>query len=283
MKEIKLTIALVFSLLLLAGCETLVELDLPDHKPRIVVNAVFNPDSLFTVDLSSSQSVFTDHTYTPITDATIKVYKDGQYLFAVEHKGKGIYKADRKPEALKHYELQVSAPGHASIKAASYVPAAPSVRDLKATRVPATNNQSAGIQLSFVLEDEPGQENYYYIQAYAPDINPFNNQAYNRAIRIEFNKPIKYEFNMENRWFFSDKLFNGQKIPLDLFLETNQREMRHVQIAHITKKYYDYVRTLEKQSYSDNFGVMPMPVANNIEQGLGLFAGYNSVTVKILP
>lgn len=283
MREMKLIIALVSSLLLLAGCETLVELDLPDHKPRIVVNAVFNPDSLFTVDLSSSQSVFTDQPYKPITDATVQVYQGEQHLFNVAHKGAGVYKADQKPETLQHYTLRVSAPGHAPVKAASYAPAAPVLRNLKATRVSATHDQPAGIQLSLVLEDEPGKENYYYIQAYAPDTDPSTGKAYNRALSIQFNTTIKPEFAMENRWFFSDKLFNGQKLPLELLLESNQQEMRHVQVAHITKEYYDYVRTLEKQSYRDNFGITPIPVSNNIRGGMGLFAGYNSVVIKILP
>jgi hypothetical protein len=283
MKEIKLILALVFGLFLLAGCETVVELDLPDHAPKLVVNAVFNPDSLFTVDLSSSQSVFSDSAHRPVTDATVQVYQGGQHVFDVAHKGAGIYQADRKPETLQHYTLRVSAPGHAAVKAASHVPAAPLLRDLKAARVPATADRDAGIRLSFVLDDTPGQDNYYYIQAYTPDTDHINGGAYNRALSIQFNTTIKPEFAMENRWFFSDKLFNGQKLPLELLLESSQREVRHVQIAHITKEYYDYVRTLEKQAYRDNFGIIPIPVANNIEQGMGLFAGYNSVTIKIAP
>jgi hypothetical protein len=283
MREIKLILALLFGLFMLTGCETVVELDLPDHTPKLVVNSVFNPDSLFTVDLSSSQSVFSDSAYGPVTDATVQVYQGGQHLFDLAHKGAGIYKADQKPETLQHYTLRISAPGHAPVKAASYVPAAPLLRDLKTARVPATADRDAGIRLSFVLDDTPGQDNYYYIQAYTPDTDHINGGAYNRALSIQFNTTIKPEFAMENRWFFSDKLFNGQKLPLELLLESNQREVRHVQIAHITKEYYDYVRTLEKQSYRDNFGILLIPVANNIEQGMGLFAGYNSVTVKILP
>lgn len=282
MREIKFNI-LLLSLLLLAGCETVVELDLPDHDPKLVVNSVFNPDSLFTVDLSSSQSVFTDNPYVPVTDATVQVYQGGQLLFDFQHKGDGLYQADTKPEALQHYELRVSAPSHTPVKAESHVPAAALLRDLKASRVPATNVRDAGILLSFTFGDDPNRENYYYVQAFTPAISPIDGEAYNRAISIQFINPIKDEFNMENRWFFSDKLFNGQQLPLELFLESSQPEERHVQVAHITKEYYDYVRTLSKQSYRDNFGVTPIPVSSNIRGGMGLFAGYNSVTVKILP
>lgn len=283
MSAIKYKLGLLFSLLLLLwSCETVIELELPEYEPKLVLNSVINPDSLFTVDVSASQSALADGEYQQLTDATVQVYQAGQLLFELQHTGNGVYKADRKPQALQHYELRVSAPGFPSAVANTHITAMPAVKNVQASRAaPAFEQQR--VNMSFELDDVPGQENFYYIEAFTPDTSYYDGTPYKEPVSIKFTAPIEDEFGMETRYFFSDKLFDGQALHLELNLDNNPSKTTYVRVAHITKEYYQYVRVLDKQSYRDNFSEIQEPVPNNIQNGMGLFAGYNAVTLAVKP
>ena len=285
MKRIKYTLVLLCSLpFWLGSCETVVELDLPPHAPKLVLNAVINPDSLFTVDLSASQSAFSNEPYAPVDNATVGVFSGGNHLFDLRHKANGIYQAPIKPQARQQYEVRARAPGYPSVSATGYVPVAPTIHSVQ-TASPATiSGWGPGVQVTFTLEDAAEQVDFYYIQVYTPDTSHFdNNKPYNRALSFTFMAPIEEEFTMEARNFFSDKLFNGQSLNLKLYLEYNPNKTFYVRVAHISEEYYQYVRMLEKQYNPDLFLTPQIPVSNNIRNGMGLFAGYNAITLTIKP
>jgi hypothetical protein len=257
--------------------------ELPEHEPRLVINAVFNPDSLFTVEVSSSQSVFSNDAFTPVEDAIVSLYGAEKHLLDLQHVGGGIYQADQKPQSRQHYELKVSAPGYPDANAASYVPAEPQISNVMAEVGPVHYDwQGATVNASFALEDPAEQENFYYLRVFSPDTT-FDEIPYEKYIHIISSNPIEFEFSMETRLFFSDKLFNGQALPLKLNLENSPDHITYVQVAHITKAYYQYVRTLKKQSYNDAINLTPVAVSNNIRGGMGLFAGCNIRTLLIKP
>ena len=278
MKRIK-TLFYCLSALLLGSCQTVVEVDFPEHEPKLVINAVFNPDSLFTVDVSASQSAFSNNEHAPVENATVSLYQGGKHLFDLMYVGNGIYQADQKPEALLQYELSVQAAGFPDASAVSQVPAAPVLYNVQASEAPPYDDwQGASLSASFILKDEPGQENFYYLQVFEPDTSR-DGEPYNRYIHLHSASPIDMEFSMETRLFFSDKLFNGEELPLKLNLENHPNRVTHVQVAQITKEYYQYVQTLKKQSYADDINITPVSVTNNILNGMGLFAAYNSRTL----
>ena len=285
MKKIKNPLYSVFvGLFLLWSCQTEMEVEWPEHEPSLVINAVFNPDSLFTVDVSANKAVFSvEEGYLAVENARVSLYGAGQHLFDLPHTGNGIYKADQKPEALQHYELRVSAPGFPEASAVSYVPAKAHIYNVKVERGPALyEGGDPSINASFTLDDDAEQENFYYLQLYTPARSQ-NGIAYLRPLLVKILSPIEHEFSMDSRLFFSDKLFNGQALPLVLNFENNPNATTYVQVAHITKEYYHYVRTLKKHFYGDDINLNPKPVTNNILNGMGLFAGCNVTTLMIKP
>ncbi|WP_299758643.1 DUF4249 domain-containing protein [uncultured Pontibacter sp.] len=283
MKKIKYTLPLLCLFFILTSCETVVEVDLPTHEPKLVVNAVINPDSILTVDVSASQSALSNQPHGQVENATVQVYHAGQLLYTLPHTGNGKYKADQKPQVQQHYELKVEAPGLPKASATTYIPAAPLIRNLIATPVASTAWSGTTVSATFTLTDAPGQENFYYIQAYTPDTSYLDAKPFKRSVSLELAEPFEYEFTMEDRYFFSDKLFEGKAVTLRLHLENSLEQTTYIRIAQITRAYYDYVRTLDKQSYRDNFATPPGPVFNNIAGGLGLFAGYNATVLAVKP
>jgi len=283
MKKITYCLPLLCLLVILNGCEKVVELELPAHKPSLVLNAVIDPDSLFVVDVSSSRSPFSNAAYEQVHNATVQVYQAGQPLYTLQHLGNGKYGTDQKPQALQHYELKVEASGFPSASATTHIPTAPHVSNLKATTVARTEWEGPTVHVTFTLSDTPGQENFYYIQVFTPDTSYLDGQPYKKSVGMKIAAPFEEEFTMEDRYFFSDKLFEGKAVTLRLHLENSPERTTYVRVAHITREYYEYVRTLDKQSYRDNFATLPGPVANNIVGGLGLFGACHAVTLPVKP
>lgn len=274
---------LVCPLLLFWGCQTVVETDLPEHEPKLVVNAVFNTDSLFTVEVSASKSAFSNEEHAPVEGAVVGLWQAEKYLFDLQHTGRGIYKADQKPETGQHYMLKVSAPGFPEAGAAAYMPAEPLISDVRAGKGPVHYDwQGPTVNASFILEDPAEQENFYYMKVYTPD-SSYDKIPFNKYVMVISSSPIEEEFSMGTRYFFSDRLFNGQALQLSLNLDNHPQNTTYIQVAHITREYYQYVRTLEKQSYNDRLNLSPVTVTNNIVNGIGLFAGVTVKTIKIKP
>lgn len=284
MKKTKFLLYLLWCpIFLLWSCETVVEVELPEHEPKLVINAVLNPDSLFSVAVSASRSAFSNDEHLQVENAIVSLYGAGKHLFDLRHLGRGIYQADQKPEALQYYEVKVSAPGYPDASAASYVPAEPIIFNVKAETGPVHEDwQGATVNASFTLQDPAEQENFYYLRVFSPDTT-FDEIPYERYVSILSSTPIEMEFSMETRLFFSDKLFNGQALQLGLNIENSPDNVTYVQVAHITKEYYQYVRSLKKQSYNDAINLTPVQVSNNIRNGMGLFAGCTVHSMMIKP
>ncbi len=259
--------------LALSGCTKIVELDLPEVPPQLVVNCVLNPDSLVRVSVSSSQSVYTNGAYPPVENATVQLYRDGQYLLDIPYQGRGRYQAPIRPQAAHTYELRLSAPLFPAVTATTRVLGAPALSDTQAKSAPPRLGQTLPtLDVSFVLADPADQDNYYYLRAFTNEPNRLApGTTYRRAVSIDFVGPVKEEFSMEVRSFFSDKLFNGQALRVQLNLDTPSNQPVFLQVAQVPRSYYDYVRSLDKQSYRDNVFGQPVVVANNIIGGLGLF------------
>lgn len=276
------TLLLLCLPLLLWGCTDIVELDLPEQEPLLVVNSLFTPDSAWSVDVSASQNALSNAPYEQVQHATVAVYQDSEFLFNMDYAGDGKYvAADVQPQALEHYTLKVTAPGFPAIEATGFAPALPATSALKVTRAAAPKDPNAPeAVVTFSLDDAPNAQNYYFISAYFPD-TAYTGEAYKSYINLDVQAPFGEEFTMGALYFFSDKLIDGKTTTLRLHYELPQEGTPlYLNIAQVSPDYYHYARTLAKHSV-DNFLTTPGPVHNNIQNGLGIFAGYNTTTYLI--
>lgn len=91
-----------------------------------------------------------------------------------------------------------------------------------------------------------------------------------------------------NGYLFNDESFNGQSksIRLELFNFYEEQEITRYLIAelmHISKDYYNYFTSIQKQNISQNdIFAEPTQLYTNIEGGLGIFAGASINTNYIL-
>lgn len=276
------------SCILLTSCETITEIDLPEEKPQLVVNAVFNADSLVKVDLSQSKSVNSStSSFNAVENASIEVFKNTASLGFLNYKGKGQYFSKlplpNEPGAI--YSLKARASGFETAEAAEVMPAEPLIRDLRLVPNSQNNSTYKSYKGSFELHDTP-DENYYFLRVWLVDQNNSKSSIY-----IGLNNTLgQFEPNgMISRgvYLFDDKSFNGKSVTLNIDMaqgfygNTNNKYRIMIELVNTGKSYFTYEYDVHKQSNGSSvFNPEKSPIYNNIKNGLGIFAPYNSATLE---
>ncbi len=273
--------SLACCMLVLSACTKKIDLDFPPHESMLVLNGIFNPDSLFSVELSSNRSIASNENFVPVQNAAVELYQDGIYLSKLQHSAKGVYKAPIKPERLKRYEIRVKAAGFPDIASRSFVPEQPLVREVKGSVFRDPNDPSPGLNVSLVLEDPPGEENFYSIRAYTFD-KYYTGTIFIRELLVSFDSPIEEDFSRGYNKYFSDKLFPGKALNLKIYLANTGLQNTFLRIAQVSPEYYTYGKTYQAHHRTD-ININQSPVSNNIENGRGVFAGYNAITIAVKP
>ena len=281
----KTSIILFFSLMFaLTSCETITEIDLPEEEPQLVVNAVFNADSLVKVDLSESKPVnSSSNRFTAVENASIEVFKNSASLGFLKYQGKGQYFSEAPfpnvPGA--EYSLKVRASGFDDAEAAEILPADPVIGNLNLKQLYQNGSSYQSCKGSLTLNDAP-EENYYLLRAWLIDKNNSKSLVY-ISLRNTLGQFEPNGMMSRGVYLFDDKSFNGKTLTLDIettqgfYVSENEKPKILIELANTGKSYYNYQYDVNKQSNSDPvFSPEKSPVSNNIKNGLGIFAPYNS-------
>lgn len=308
MKKSYLNILLV-SLLLFCSCNQVVKIDVPRSENKLVVNSIFNPDSVISLTLSHSEFILENGEFEKIEGATaLLLNKEGVKLDKMSYAGNGIYKSDIKPIPGKTYRIKVSQEGYKTVTSQNKVPAEPA-RIVKVKVNKKRNNtnddmpfRDYDITLTVWLDDPKGSDFYeIYFFDKATIIRPsvsdtFVNKRYHF---LRSNEAVFHEFNAQNPeptqgrfLIFDDDLFNESTIKLRFDATTKVTECPPVvcnvthdftlYIRKTSEAYYRYNKTVAKQDeQEENPFAEPVFVYDNIKNGLGIFAGFNVSTYHI--
>ena len=277
----------------LSACEQVIEPDLPEHTPRLVVHAFFTPGSAWTARVGRSAGILESQPVGEWTvdDATVELLEGDRVVEELRFLDQSkVYVLDENPlEAGRSYSLRVSAPGFATIQATDTIPLP--VAASAETHVVAT--RSAGEDsLELEIQDPPGETNYYQISVH----------NYDGPVRREWSfstrNPSIMGASDSEGWhgtapFFKDTLFDGQTHEIEL-TEVIQRvfpsepstvsayrNKLFVQVLHISEACYEYLKTaLLHDETRENPFAEPLNVYGNVENGYGVFAGYSSRTFE---
>ena len=296
-------------LIALTACEQVIRPDLPEHTPRLVLQAFFTADSTWTAYVGRSVGIL--ETLPPseqaVAGATVELLEGDRVVGELRFLDRSeVYVLDDNPlEAGRSYSLRVSAPGFATIRATDTIPgpvAASADTHVAGTRSAredslARNRFPYSIQVE--IQDPPGETNYYQISVH----------YYDGPVRREFSFSTRDPSIMgasdseespfeEEGWhgsapFFKDTLFDGQTHEIEL-TEVYQRgfpsqpstvsayrNKLFVQVLHISEDYYEYHKTaLLHEETRENPFAEPLGVHGNVENGYGIFAGYSSRTFE---
>lgn len=265
----------------LSSCETIVEIDLPEEPPQLVVNSIFNADSALTVNLSKSHSVNKNSpVFEDIENAVVEVYKNKVQLAKLNYLGKGNYRSASplNGEPYAEYSLKVNAPGFKTAEASDILPGKPVIVSSRFDLEPESNNVERRYKGTLILDDNI--ENNFYELRIVDHIDRWE-------LAYELDNKLN-QFNISNTalrtvQLFDDKSFNGKKITLEfsfLFYNiNNQAYTISITLKNISQSYYDYQYSASRYFKSDPLLSPVQPVKNNIINGSGVFGTYNAAVI----
>lgn len=267
-------LGLIF-LILLLGCESILEIRLDHEDPQIVVIGLFTKNEPWQVLVQRTVGVQEDLTQTPrIEDAVVTIEGSDGSMVELTHKGGGFYYADTSlPRVGIMYTLKVKAEGYRSVEANDQVPRLVRVQDVKHI----TDRERTEISLF----DEPRIENYYAISflddnLYWSYFRVLNPELYDQMKRFSIQDPFStYIDQPEVRHaLIHDKPFDGRQFILSLSRSYDDHPTTYVR--SISRSYYDYYlsKIVQENTRGANFSE-PAPLRSNVFGGQGVFAGYN--------
>ncbi|HSI91237.1 MAG TPA: DUF4249 domain-containing protein [Adhaeribacter sp.] len=289
----------------LASCEMIVDVDLPPHQPKLVVNCLLTPDSLVTVRVYQSLGPLDRQDVSEIRNATVILLEDGVEVanlpFISGNQANYYQSPVLKPQPLKNYTLIVKAPGFPDAQGSCMIPG-------KVPILNATIRDSAGLdeggsyysRLVVTFQDPAQTKNYYnlsgqYLYSYSPaPWDPNAPRVYNYYPIYFFSNLKDVEEGGDNGMLLKDDLFNGRQYDLTLNFyppyggggsSPAQQDTFRIAFKNASSEYYEYYRKLQPHLYNqggDIFSGEPVVMPNNIQGGYGIFAGYSQDTLLVV-
>jgi len=301
---------LILVLTIAGGCDfqRTVEIDGPDHSPKLVVNSEIRPGQPWRVDVSKSIGAFQsgepeDSTST-VSDATVTVYQNDQRQGTLSLDSRRQYSTQRfTPKRGTEYTVRVTAPDLGTVEATDRVPHMPPAQ-LGAQEIEGRDtNFDRALQLT--INDPADTTNYYHIalqqNGYYRDstsidttgVSDVRFQTRDRSIINEMSG--EFELGEQNSYqgreaTFRDPLFNGtqQRIELRVFDRvyfSNRDEARIEYVLYlsaVSKDLYQFLRTRRlHDGTEENPFAEPVEVHSNVEGGYGIVGARVVDTLRV--
>ena len=280
---------LLFSIvaLLYNGCQKVISIDTGEIKPRLVLNALIEPDSTFKIELSQSRSLMDSlQSIALITSSTVKVYEDGVLKKTLGYGKEGVYNASFKPKQTSTYRITVDNTEFGHIEATTNIPDQPTLVSAVPTTELTPGSSPRFYKYKLVIRDSGLHRDYYYIRAfliqrgYAPGNTAGNITAYN--IYSDDRVVLNDDYSLKGV-LFDDGAFNGYDYELIVYspYKVSFANPLWFELSSISKEYYNYLSSVITQNNAgDNPFAEPVIIKSNVLNGTGVFGARNSVYLK---
>jgi len=276
------------------------------HPPKLVVNSLFTPDSVFTLYVAQTRS-FNDQlqsdTILWVNDAVCSLYVDGSFLEVLQNTGEGRYVSPSayRPQAGHQYGIAIWHKTLGKAEAQSSVPQLPHLLEFK--------KQDTAVYLPDLLDfDIPdgspsklGRIDLSYSKGGSDYLQIISRQTYagywiygcwnchqdslivaqrlvplylpqqqENIFTYNFTILVDCKDTVEHLSLFSDEYF----LPYSDYLFKNIS----LELRGLSKEMFAYYKSLTRISESTVMGnYEPVTYYSNVEGGYGIFAGYSSV------
>lgn len=290
-----------------ATCERPVELDLDLPDPRLVIVSNFTLGEKVKVRVSKSQNILDESPSEYLANASVGLYQGDKLI---EELMLIIEPAERippyyvtptfEPEPAITYTIKVAAAGFEPVIAHSFIPAPVDIGDFSVSEVvegPGHTNFSKSYSYEVFLSfEDPGDEvNYYHLNFYQEVINYENTEAGDTVIISKRLEPVTFE-NINGSDFvesvfgggilFEDNPFSeGLSFSFSIMISPEFQYLGKVfaELRTVSEEYYLFHRSIsQSQNQTDGPFTSPVVIFNNIENGHGVFAGYNTSQDSII-
>lgn len=298
---------LILGMMVLSGCETVIEIDPPDYNSEITITSNFTPDSLWSATVTKTLPIgsLRNRSEVFLTNASVMVYQGDsvidRLIYDPEQPGSGRYISSRglRPESSIPYRMVVEAPGLRSISAVSIAPLFPEITSIEIAQLsPPDIFGDSEHQISFSLASRPGLNYYSFTIFYG-----FLEESV--AGTTEYTIQYVYMRYDSPKWYcsftdllnpvavavgeqfscaigvLSDRFVNESSLDFEIKFDLDEEFLNYdninliLAVLALSPEYVEYQGSVEEQDDYDGFG-QPVNLYSNVDGGRGIFAGYSA-------
>jgi hypothetical protein len=287
---------LILLLLVLESCQMTVEIPIPESPVLPVVNSLFTTDDTWYVYVSLSKSLLDGTPIEWVSNASINIQQEDGSALNVTYAGyDGAYLVSDTALAGLPYHLSVSVPGYQTITSDVTTPLPIALTNVvidSSEHSPDIGFTTGTIPFTLSFHDPSGIHNYYdvevafeYIWTYQMGSNPPVTETVIRSYPIQHMEPALKSVDPTHSEF-SDEFFDGHDFDLSVRARIPPRYDKilsiRVTLKSLSESFYLYqTTTVAQEIASENPLIPPVVIFNNIENGIGIFAGQSSSTKLI--
>ncbi len=247
------------------SCIERADIDLPNQESLLVVYATLCPqDSFIRVQITQSEPLeFANSEDLPVldlfnTEVLLTGPNGSKSLPLNPEQALFVQPADSFPiVAGASYSISVVSPGFPKASGQTVIPQSVNNPEVRIDSDYSTSSTSHYYVLNTEWNDLAGNPNFYLVWI----------------------KSGMYGYN--DYWYVTDQELTGERFDLDFTLEgpmTYADDLHfEAEIMHCTEAFYHYHRTSRATTDFSNPFAEPAIIYSNITNGIGCFAGYNSV------
>ena len=301
-------------LILFTACEKEVQLDLPEQEQKLTVLCNFSPNEPFSIQLSKSQSLFSDESDNSLLEnANVQLCMGNELIEKVPQTssspdaGSKFMSMVAVPSPKEFYTLKIEVDGLKPITATSWIPEPVEISHSSLGQInefqQIDNVKEYEVRLALQFNDPGDEKNYYQINFYQELVNEQNLQDTSVQLLANTNfsfidETLTDNFNvLDGGILFQDLTFDGslKELVFEPFFQYNAATYTPknivVELRSVSEEYYKYYTSVYRQvrqtSLSGNGtlnGSVPFSdpeiLYSNIENGFGVFAGFSKSIVK---
>ena len=248
-------------LLVLSACEDVIELDLPDAEPLLVVNGRITDSDSTGVTLTTSAPYFSNQATPRVSGAVIRLFENGVEIDQLAEDSAGYYRSDQTGIAGRTYHITVEiAQGNPAIASGTWRSRPERLRPVALID---------SVYSEYLEEDPPFQEEGLYPFFTFSDLA---DQRDHYRLRIWRNDTIRDA--PTDITTYEDELWNGRSFdnvdfPAVQFENDPKPEgtTYRVEQSSISVAYFDYLNLMFSQTaqVGSTFDPPPAPLIGNIE------------------
>lgn len=258
----------IFYLLILtflfSACEKVIDVDLNDAEPRVVIEGNINGDNgLGEVKISMTASYFDTVPGERVSNAKVSVADGNGKEYRFYETAPGVYRSfEMRPADNATYKLNVEIDDKI-YQAESTLKPRVAIDSVTWFFDEGNSFFDAGYYLNLYLMDPAEVENYYRIKVY---------------------KNGKLRNSSDDILVFADRFVNGNQVEITLFDDPYQiNDTVRIQLMSIDKNVYEYFKTFGELLNNNPGSAAPANPNTNLSNGaLGYFSVWSSDTMSVI-
>lgn len=279
------------------SCEVDYVIEQKDFVPQVVVNSVFTENKPFQVHLSFTRDIFdSNNEIEIIPDAVVTITEKATGRTAeLEHQGDGIYSYLFFTAKSDHtYELKVFVDGYKPITAVSRVPL--KVRNVNVITESIVLDDKEALQIRFDIKD---YNSAYFIWNWisSDPKNPIDSSVFStpdkfvqdvnkvRNLNLKGDDDTNLGFKDDGNEYKKSFVYTNEDAGNQGSGSQADNDKYYLRIMSLSKEMYDFYRSFEKYINDNNqiSSISYLPkVYSNVENGLGIFAGYSQKYIEVV-